>query len=228
MNFQPSPTTGSDLLTETCRRRALVALAAFALAGCTGVIQRYSVPETRVNTLRPGELQTGGLAFLTPSTVTGQEEDRQTLALLFTEALAAQRKDLRLVPLPEVVSAVNRARIIDDYQRMYADYRLTGVFDREILQRVAGATGARYLAQLKLARFEQGAKGRFGIFGLSISQTQYANLRIFLQIWDSEDGSVAWEGIDELSYAFETTRESTVTMRTAAREAAQDLGRRLP
>lgn len=215
-------------MTKSSRRGALIALTAFALAGCTGVIQRYSTPETRVNTLRPGDLKAGGLAFLTPSTVTGQEEDRQTLALLFTEALAAERKELRLVPLPEVLSAVNRAHLVDDYQHMYADYRHTGVFNKEILQRVAEATGARYLAQLKLARFEQGAKGRFGLFGLNVTQTQYANLRMFLQIWDSEDGSVAWEGIDELSYSFETTRESTVTMRTAAREAAKDLGQRMP
>lgn len=215
-------------MTAFSRRRALVALALPIFAGCTAVTQRYSAPETRVNTMHNGDLGTGGLAFLTPSTVTGQEEDRQTFALLFTEALAAERPDLRLVPLPEVLSAVNRAGLIDDYQQMYADYRLTGVFDREILKRVAEATGARYLAQLKLARFEQGAKGRFGIFGLNISQTQYAIMRMFVQIWDSSDGSVAWEGIDELSYSFETTRESTVTMRMAAREAAKDLGSRLP
>ncbi|MBX9630863.1 MAG: hypothetical protein K2X67_10110 [Burkholderiales bacterium] len=209
-------------------RRVFVAAAALMLAGCTGVIQRYSTPETRINTLRNGDLKSGGLAFLTPSTVTGQEEDRQTLALLFTEALAKERPDLRLIPLPEVLSAVNRAHLIDDYQHMYADYRLTGVFNRAILHQVAEATGARYLAQLKLARFEQGAKSRFGIFGLNVSQTQYAIMRMFLQIWDSEDGSVAWEGIDELSYSFETTRESTVTMRMAAQEAARDLGPRLP
>lgn len=209
-------------------RRVFVAAGALMLAGCTGVIQRYSTPETRINTLRNGDLKSGGLAFLTPSTVTGQEEDRQTLALLFTEALAKERPDLRLIPLPEVLSAVNRAHLIDDYQHMYADYRLTGVFNRAILHQVAEATGARYLAQLKLARFEQGAKSRFGIFGLNVSQTQYAIMRMFLQIWDSEDGSVAWEGIDELSYSFETTRESTVTMRMAAQEAARDLGPRLP
>lgn len=209
-------------------RRVFVAAGVLMLAGCTGVIQRYSTPETRINTLRNGDLKSGGLAFLTPSTVTGQEEDRQTLALLFTEALAKERPDLRLIPLPEVLSAVNRAHLIDDYQHMYADYRLTGVFNRAILHQVAEATGARYLAQLKLARFEQGAKSRFGIFGLNVSQTQYAIMRMFLQIWDSEDGSVAWEGIDELSYSFETTRESTVTMRMAAQEAARDLGPRLP
>lgn len=215
-------------MTANFHRRVVVAAAVLMLAGCTGVIQRYSTPETRINTLRSGDLKSGGLAFLTPSTVTGQEEDRQTLALLFTEALAKERPDLRLVPLPEVLSAVNRAHLIDDYQHMYADYRLTGVFNRQILHQVAEATGARYLAQIKLARFEQGAKSRFGIFGLNVSQTQYAIMRMFLQIWDSEDGSVAWEGIDELSYSFETTRESTVTMRMAAQEAAKDLGPRLP
>jgi len=210
------------------RRGALAALSTIAFTGCTGITQRYSNAETRINTLRKGDLEAGGLAFLTPSTVTGQEEDRQTLALLFTEALSRARPDLPLVPLPVVLSAVNRAKLIDDYQQMYANYRLTGVFDSDILERVARATGARYLAQLKLARFEQGAKGRFGMFGLNVTQTQFASMRLFLQIWDSADGSVAWEGIDELSYSFETTRESEVTLRLAAQEAAKVLGARLP
>lgn len=135
---------------------------------------------------------------------------------------------LRLRPLPELLSAADRAGLLDDCQRRYEDYRLTGVFDRDILHRVARATGARYLAQPKLARFERGAKGRFGIFGLGVSQTQYAYMRVFLQIRDSEDASVAWEGIDGLSYTFETTRELAMTLAGVAREAAARLGRLLP
>jgi hypothetical protein len=210
------------------RRRLLKAAGAALLPGCTVLTQRYSAPAVRMDHLRPGDLAAGGLAFLTPSTVTGQEEDRQTLALLFTEALAKARPDLRIVPLPDVLSAVNRAGLVEAYQDMYADYRLTGVFDKAILRRLAEATGARYLAQLKLAKFEQGAKGRFGFFGLSVSQTQYAYMRVFLQIWDSADGSVAWEGIDEISHAFETTRELAITLGTVAAEAAGNLGKRLP
>jgi hypothetical protein len=213
------------------RARGIVALAiaaTFTIAGCTFAPQRYTNPEIRANALVPGELRDGGLAILTPSSVTGQEEDRQTLAFLFTEALQKARPDLRLVPLPAVLSSVNSAGLVDVYQHLFQDYRLTGVFDREGLSRLSDATGARYLGQLKLARFEQGAKSRFGVLGLSILQTQFAHMRLFFQIWDAKTGAVVWEGIDELTISVETSRERAVTLQAAAQEAATDLAKRLP
>jgi hypothetical protein len=60
------------------------------------------------------------------------------------------------------------------------------------------------LAQLKLANMQQGAKGRWSFLGVDILQTQYANLRGFFQIWVSRDGSIAWEGIDEVTFAIDT------------------------
>ncbi|MFO1318334.1 MAG: hypothetical protein U1F52_01850 [Burkholderiales bacterium] len=203
------------------------ALAGF-LEACTFAPQHYSLPEVRANRIDPGALARDGLAFLTPSTVTGQEEDRQTLALLFTSRLAEARRDLRLVPLPEVLSLLNADGLTGDYQGLYERYRLTGVFDRETLHRISHVTATRFLAQLKLAHFEQGSKSRLGILGLSILQTQYAHMRLFLQIWDAHAGAVAWEGIDELTVSVETSRERAVTLRAIAEHAARDFATRLP
>lgn len=201
---------------------------ALLVTACTFAPQRYTQPEIRANSLPPDALERGGLALLTPSTVTGQEEDRQTLALLFTQTLGAERPRIRLVHLPEVLSAINRDGLVNQYQHLYRDYSLTGVFDRDVLALLSRATGVRYLGQLKLARFEQGAKSRFGLLGLSILQTQYAHMRVFLQIWDAESGAVVWEGIDELTVSVETSRERSVTLRAAAETAARDLAQRLP
>lgn len=210
------------------RRRACLALLAATLDACTFAPQRYTRPDIRANALAGGDLARGGLAILTPSTVTGQEEDRQTIALLFTEALAAERPDLRLVPLPDVLSAVNAHGLVASYQHLYEDYRVTGVFARDELSRLSQATGTRYVGQIKLARFEQGARGRWGLLGLSILQTQYAHMRLFFQIWDAGSGAIVWEGIDELTVSVETSRERAVTLQTVAREAAADFSRHLP
>ncbi|MEI7970057.1 MAG: hypothetical protein WCJ69_13820 [Betaproteobacteria bacterium] len=208
---------------------AILALAAaLTVCGCTFAPQRYSQPEVRTSALQPGDLARDGLAILTPSTVTGQEEDRQTLALLFTGALTRARPELRVSQLPEVLSSVNRAGLAEAYQHLYQGYRLTGVFHREELARISSITGARYLGQLKLARFDQGARGRFGLFGLSLLQTQYAHMRVFFQIWDAQSGAVVWEGIDELTVSVETSRERAVTLRALAEASAQDLAERLP
>ena len=90
------------------------------------------------------DLVNEGLAFITPSTVTGQEQDKQTLAFGFAKAMQERRPDIRIVTLPETLSAINRANIAEDYKLMYVDYRDTGVFKRDLLKKVGEVTGARY------------------------------------------------------------------------------------
>ena len=204
------------------------ALAALLLCGCESTLQKYSSPEHQTLRLSGKDLAEGGLAFLTPSTVTGQEEDKQALAYVFANTVKRERKDIRVLGLPETISAVNRAGLATAYRSMYHDYRDTAVLDGKVMGEIARATGVRYLAQLKLANMQQGARGRFGFLGLSLLQTQYANMRVFLQIWDSRDGTIAWEGIDELTLAIDTGRELPVSFRAVAEHAAEDLVKRLP
>lgn len=208
--------------------RALFLLLALALAACESTPQVYSNPKHDTLRLGQAELREGGLAFLTPSTVTGQEEDKQTLAYVFATTLEAERPDIKFVPLSRTISAVNRAGLADVYRKMYVDYRDTGLFDAGMMQRVAQATGSRYLGQLKLAKMEQNSRGRFGLLGLSILNTQYANMRVFFQVWDSRDGTIVWEGIDEVSMAMDTGKELAMSFQSVAGEAAKNLVQRLP
>ncbi len=205
-----------------------IVVAAMVLAGCTATQQRWSQAQHQVLDLKPGDLEAGGIAFLTPFTVTGQEEDRQPLALAFVSAVQDKRPNLRVLGLSETLSAINRAALTADYQRMLLTYRDTGAFDPKILHRIGEAVGVRYVGQLKLPHFSQWAKERFGVFGLSIIQTPSANIRIYLQIWDSEQGNIAWEGQNELTTAFETPAETTVPFENVVRECAAELVARLP
>jgi len=208
--------------------RPLPILAAFALAACESTLQVYSAPKHDTLHLTQSELRAGGLAFLTPSTVTGQEEDKQTLAYVFSAAMQAERPDIRFVSLPRTISAVNRAGLAETYRKMYHDYRDTGVFEAGMMQRVAQAAGVRYLGQLKLSRMEQNSRGRFGVLGLSLLNTQYANMRVFFQVWDSRDGTIAWEGIDEVTLAIDTGKELPMSFQLVAEHAAKNLVQRLP
>lgn len=198
-----------------------------ALGGCQGM-QVYPNLQQQLISLHPGDLEASGIAFLTPSTVTGQEQERQAVALTFADVLKRERQKLRVVTLAETLGAVNKAGLADDYKRMYDDYRDTGLLSREVLRRVSAATGARYLAQLKLQGFGQGSKERFGVFGLRIVQTQYGHVRLFLQIWDSTDGSIAWEGMQEMRISQETTTEEPVMQHTVLEHTARDIVAKLP
>lgn len=204
-----------------------ILLAASMLPGCS-VDQVHSSADHADFSLDKNDLETYGLAFITPSTVTGQEEDKQTLAFAFANVMKEERPDIRLVTLPETISAINIADITEDYMRMYVDYRDTGVFKRDLLKKVSDITGTRYLAQLKLSDFSQNSKGRFNLFGLRLVQTKEANIRMFFQIWDSSDGTIAWEGTEEMSYSWDTGSEKPVTFRTIVEKTALNLITLLP
>lgn len=204
------------------------ALAVLLLSGCETAVNKYSMPEHQTLRLSGKDLSEGGLAFLTPSTVTGQEEDKQSLAHAFAGTVRRERQDIPVFGLPDTISAVNRAGLAKAYQSMYHDYRDTAILDGKVMGEIARATGARYLGQLKLAHMQQASRGRFSLFGFAVLQTQFANMRVFLQIWDSRDGTIVWEGINELTFAKDTSRERPISFRDIAEHAAADLVKRLP
>ena len=207
---------------------ALALMAVFlALSGCQGT-QVYPSLQQQLLSLRPGDLEASGLAFITPSTVTGQEQEKQAVALTFADVIKRERQKLRVVTLAETLGAINKAGLADDYKRMYDDYRDTGLLARDILQRVGAATGTRYLVQLKLQGFGQGSKERFGFLGLRIVETQYAHVRLFFQIWDSRDGTIVWEAMQEMRISQETTTEEPVMQRAVLERTAHDLISKLP
>jgi hypothetical protein len=49
-----------------------------------------------------------------------------------------------------------------------------------------------------------------------------------MQIWDSLEGDIAWEGQNELTTAYETPAETTVPFEDVVRECALELIARLP
>ena len=123
---------------------------------------------------------------------------------------------------------MNKAGLADTYKRMYEDYRDTGLFPAEALRRIGAATGARYVAQLKLQAFAESSKNRFGFLGLRLVETQYADVRLFFQVWDSRDGSIAWEAMQELRIVRETTTEEPVMLRRILEHSAGELIAKLP
>ena len=168
------------------------------LAGCSTAPLYYPTLHEQVISLRKGDLESAGIAFITPSTVTGQEQEKEAVALTFTDVLRSERPALKISTLAETLGAVNKAGMGDAYKRMYEESRDTGLLSAEALRRVGAATGARYVAQLKLQGFNQSSKNRLGLLGLRLIETQNADVRLFFQIWDSRDGSIAWEAMQEL------------------------------
>lgn len=215
-------------LTITRIGLVVMVFAAMSMVNACSTDQVHSSELNNSISLKAGDIRRGGIAFITPSTATGHEQDKQTLALAFGDVLMKERPRYQVVSLAQTLSDINRAGLASEYKHMYRDYQDTGIFDRRTLQRIGQVVGVRYLAQLKLAGFSQGSNERFGALGVRLLQTLHANIRLFLQIWDSKDGTIAWEGADELNYAYDTDKEKPVTFRTVAQGAARRLIAKLP
>ncbi len=190
--------------------------------------QVHDAAQDRAILLKAGELSKYGLAFITPSTVTGQEEEKQQVAIIFAEDLKKERPTIPCLTLPETLNAINTAGLSEDYKRMYVDYRDTGIFNRDILKKVGEATKKRYVAQLKLMAFSQGTDNRLGVLGLRMIDTKYADLRLFFQIWDTQNGTIVWESIREMHYAIDKVTETPVTQKLIIEKAANSIISKLP
>ena len=208
--------------------RTLLSIALlFTLAGCGSGQLNYDVDYT-VLSLQPGDLEANGIGFLTPAAATGSETDKQALAQSFSKSLEAARPNVRIRGLADVLNGINQADLDQQYKEMYRDYLQTGILDANVLKDVQQVTGVRYLAQLSLAGFSQDDQRRLSILGLRLVDTKKGNLRIFLQIWDANRGAVVWEGSVELSYAYDTGRETPVSFSDLCDRAATRLFLSLP
>lgn len=195
--------------------------------GCNSGQLIYNVEHTGLS-LGPGDLEVHGIGFLTPAAGTGREADKQALAQNFAKALGEARPGVRVRGLAEVLNSVNTANLDQEYKAMYRDYLQTGILDGDVLADVGRTSDVRYLAQLSLAGFSQGNRGRLSVFGFRMVDTKQGNLRIFLQIWDSHSGTVVWESSGELSYAYDTGRENPVTFSELCELTAERMFGELP
>jgi len=191
--------------------------------GCSATNQMNFKTERTSISLGPDDLAKYGIGFLTPSAATGREADKQPLAMSFALQLQEMRPEIRVIPLPAVLTAVNAADLDAEYKQMYRDYLETGILEGSILQDVSEVAEVRYLVQLSLSSFSQRSTGRWGFLGLRILHTEIATLRVFTQIWDAQEGAIAWEGFTEMSMAYDTTKERPVAFAKAAEVAAEKL-----
>ena len=205
---------------------AFLLLVVSLISGCF-VPQKQFTDKHHDFSLSKGELSNYGIAFITPSTVTGQEEEKQGVALIAADLLKTKRPDVHCVTLAETLSAINKAGLAERYKEMYIDYRDTGLFKKDMLKQIGELTGVKYVAQLKLASFTQNNRDRFELFGMRLLETKKADLRLVLQIWNTNEGSIAWEIVEELSYAQDTVFSGSVALRTMLEEVLENAISRL-
>lgn len=205
-----------------------VLASSFALVACSGSPQMQRSLQYEALDLEVGDLEKYGVAFVTPSSNTGQEQDRQGVAFLFARVLEELRPNIPVTTLAETLGEINGAGLQNEYKEMFEFYDDTGMLPSDTLRRIGELTGQRYVAMLQLAAFEKRNRGRMSLVGIRFIDTKIANLRLFYQLWDTHDGSIAWEANQELTMAYESIRETFVTFDQMIELVAVDLVDRLP
>ncbi len=208
--------------------RMLITCLTFMIISACSLQQNHSTAQHQSIDLASGDLTNYGLAFISPSTVTGREEDKQALAFIVGRVLKEERPDIRQISLPQSLGAINNAGLANEYMQMFRDYQTTGIFSQDTLTDIGSAVNARYVIQVNLASFNQGSRGRYSIFGYRLFQTKHADIRMFIQIWDTSSGSIAWEGVEELILAEETVSEKVINFTTVVEASARNLIKLLP
>jgi len=198
------------------------------MTGCSIGSRTLSAPQVSTSLMAPGLIEEHGIGFLTPTARVDREEDKQALALVFASTFSELRPAVRVVPLAQTLGAVNRAGLQRQYQKMYEGFAATGVMERDTLAKLRGVTGARYFCLLQLGEFTQPAPANPNVIPLPGRTPAVAHIRLFVQIWDSVDGTIAWEGINEVSYAAESGNGRGATFSLVVDRAARDLVARLP
>jgi hypothetical protein len=197
------------------------------LSGCAGSEPTRSASKVSAPLLTPGLLAEHGIGFLTPTAASSREEDRHALALVFGSVFSELRPEVRVVPLAQMLGAVNRAGMLRQYQRMYEGYAAAGVLERDALAKLRGVTGVRYFCLLQLGEFNQPTSAT-QVFPFPVRHSPPAHIRLFIQIWDSVDGTIAWEGINEISQVPQTGNAASANFSVVVERAARDLIGRLP
>jgi len=200
----------------------VAAVAAIAMTGCAATNQINEDLQYRQLFDHAVSLGHEGIGVLTPSAPTGQEADRQALADALGDILE-QNTDARVVTLPAMLSAINHAELARPYSEMFDEYDQTGLLARDVLRKIGEAADVRYVAKLNLGNFEQATSGRAKLFGVRFLDTRTANIRVHLELWDTQTGGIVWQGNEELTFAEEGVREKPVTFQQVARLASDRL-----
>ena len=207
-------------------RRALVALWALLVAGCTPV---YTWDINTNSTARPPSFDVGDLSRQPVATVSlvaagGLAGYSTVLSHALVTALAEVSPPIRAIPSHEIANAVNDRGLASEYTELLAGFARNGLMERERLQRIGSALGFRYLLLPGLAQFEQAILDRFEITGIKVIRTRVTVLRVWLQLWDTQTGHILWESAGEVATSAEVLRHDKIV---PLDEMAQKLWRRM-
>ena len=185
--------------------KVLYALPLIFLAGCTPLYtwDTHVTSMPRANSFGIAELTREPVATFGPVTPAGFPGFSLFLSRGLIKALSEAFPSVRGIPSYETVNLINGQGLSPDYGELMSGFARTGILERERLQRLGSALGARYALLPGLADFNQILVDRFEFAGLKLVRNRIITLRLWLQLWDTHSGQIVWESTGEVNVASE-------------------------
>jgi hypothetical protein len=161
-------------------------------------------------------------------TATGVENYRLVIGDPLAMALKETEPNIQLSNMDETLTLINQAHLSREYTEMLRDYKVSGILQKEMLNRIHQVVNARYLILPTLLEYRRDTSTRISILGIRFVETRSSTLRVFAQIWNAETGDIVWEGSSQATVAGEDIREKPIPFEEVALLAWSELFKKLP
>lgn len=168
------------------------------------------------------------VALLSASNSDTGFEYRELLGDYMEQALRSRRPEVKIVPYWDTLSIINGGGLSSDFARMLRGYYSTGILESTRLQKIGRLLGVRYIIYPKLVEFKQGQSNRLSVFGLSLFKTHESHIKLYMEIWNTETGRIAWVGSAEANMASEKLMAKPIPFEEITKFAIETLVQRIP
>ncbi len=159
------------------------------------------------------------MALFPAVTFAGLRGNEVAISYYFEDILRKLAPKWQTVSPRDTVTRINRQGLAEGYTKLMLDHEQSNMFNRDLLRKIAGALGARYVFQPRLAFFVQTMTDRWKIpaFDVRVAQTRSSIMRLSLQLWDTENGELVWASVAETNMANEAVSQDPVYLEDIAR-----------
>jgi hypothetical protein len=154
-------------------------------------------------------------------TMPGLRGNEVGLDFMLVQVLHRVAPQIQIVSPQRSMSKINEQGLASEYTQMRADAEQSHILNRDSLKKLGKAVGARFVFQPRLAAFTQTMYDRwtFPGFGVLLVQVRTSNLRMSLQLWNTETGELLWASMAEGTMQNEAVSKDPVYFEDAARVA---------
>jgi hypothetical protein len=121
-------------------------------------------------------------------------------------ALSEVSPQVRGIANHEITNTINEKDRVAEYVDLISGFGQSGILERGRLERIGSAIGCRYVFLPGLAEYNQVIIDRLQISGWKFIQSRVITLRLWLQLWDAQEGQILWESSGEITAASELLR----------------------